>query len=56
MNSIPRPEHPRMDFRRETFLNLNGRWQFAFDDQDAGMDAKWFRPGHRLDKEITVPF
>ena len=30
---IPRPEHPRPDFMRDTFFNLNGVWQFAFDDE-----------------------
>ena len=31
-NFIPRPEHPRPDFMRDTFYNLNGEWEFAFDD------------------------
>ena len=35
--NIPRPEHPRPDFVRETFCNLNGVWQFAFDDADEGL-------------------
>ena len=34
---IPRPEHPRPDFVRDTFCNLNGQWQFAFDDSDVGL-------------------
>jgi beta-galactosidase/beta-glucuronidase len=25
------PEHPRPDFERREWLNLNGRWDFAFD-------------------------
>ena len=53
---IPRPEHPRPDFVRDTFYNLNGTWAFAFDDADLGMDEGWFRPGYAFDKEITVPF
>lgn len=27
--SVPRPEHPRMQCRRDTWLNLNGEWQFS---------------------------
>ena len=53
---IPRPEHPRPDFVRDTFCNLNGQWQFAFDDSDVGLQEGWFRPGFNLDREITVPF
>ena len=55
-NSIPRPEHPRPDFQRDTFCNLNGAWQFAFDDEDAGLRERWYAPGCSFDREITVPF
>lgn len=53
---IPRAEHPRPDFMRDTFLNLNGAWQFAFDDRDEGLTAGWQRPGTALPMQITVPF
>lgn len=53
---IPRPEHPRPDFVRDTFLNLNGLWQFAFDDEDRGLAQGWFAPGHLLPRQIVVPF
>ena len=56
INNIPRPEHPRPDFMRDTFCNLNGTWQFAFDDADVGLQESWFRVGHQLDKSIMVPF
>ncbi len=29
------PEHPRPDFTRSPWVNLNGPWQFAFDPDDA---------------------
>ena len=29
--SIPRPEHPNPQFERETWLNLNGEWEFLND-------------------------
>lgn len=53
---IPRPEHPRPDFVRDTFYNLNGDWAFAFDDEDIGLTEGWYKPGYPLDKTITVPF
>ena len=56
LNAIPRPEHPRPDFVRETFCNLNGVWQFAFDDADEGVAAGWMNPGVKLPLQITVPF
>ncbi len=55
-NIIPRPEHPRPDFMRDTFHNLNGVWQFAFDDGDAGLREGWYRPEFNFDKQIVVPF
>ena len=54
--TIPRSEHPRPDFQRDTFLNLNGPWQFAFDDQDEGLKLHWYTPGHAFDQAILVPF
>lgn len=28
---IPLPEHPRPDFERVNWINLNGSWDFEFD-------------------------
>src|SRR6266536_882918 len=33
---VPLAEHPRPDFQREDWQNLNGTWQFQFDPEDAG--------------------
>ena len=33
---IPLPEHPRPDFTRDDWVNLNGTWQFQFDAADEG--------------------
>lgn len=38
---IPLPEHPRPDFERTDWVNLNGRWRFAFDAADRGARAGW---------------
>ncbi|MEG0742156.1 MAG: glycoside hydrolase family 2 TIM barrel-domain containing protein, partial [Clostridia bacterium] len=51
-----RPEHPRPDFRRDTYLNLNGQWQFAFDDGNVGLRERWQESARALDGQITVPF
>ena len=53
---IPGPEHPRPDFQRSSWLNLNGCWSFAFDDQNMALSEAWYLPGHRLEGTITVPF
>jgi len=54
---IPWPEHPRPDFKREPWVNLNGVWDFAFDPDDAGEPYGWFLPGrHSFDRKIVVPF
>ncbi len=53
---IPRPEHPRPDFQRDCWLNLNGEWDFAFDDRNEGLSGKWFLPEHALCLKIQVPF
>lgn len=54
-SELPRPEYPRPQFERQRWLNLNGQWEFAFDDQNAGLKDNWF-DGRQLPLEITVPF
>jgi len=52
---IPLPEHPRPDFMREKWINLNGTWDFGFDSLDAGINESWFKLA-ALPEKITVPF
>jgi len=52
--TIPRSEHPRPDFVREPWLNLNGEWEFAFDDRDEGEQNSWATKP--LPEKIIVPF
>lgn len=52
---IPLPEHPRPDFARDQWENLNGQWNFRFDSQDEGVNAKWFQDA-AFDQKIIVPF
>jgi beta-galactosidase/beta-glucuronidase len=55
-STIPLPEHPRPDFERRQWLNLNGEWEFKFDAQNAGLGAGWFRGETAFPLRITVPF
>lgn len=56
-DNVPWPEHPRPDFARTPWVNLNGPWSFAFDPQDAGEKDQWFTPGrHAFERQIVVPF
>ena len=52
---IPRPEYPRPQFVREEWLNLNGEWEFAFDDPNKGLAEGW-HDGRTLPGRIIVPF
>ncbi|HEX2033622.1 MAG TPA: hypothetical protein VHS99_05520, partial [Chloroflexota bacterium] len=70
--TMPRPEHPRPDFQRDAWLNLNGRWRFSFDPQNSGEQLRWYHVPHPavaartgeisgpiedpFNSEIVVPF
>jgi hypothetical protein len=56
MQSIPLPEHPRPDFQREMWQNLNGLWDFKFDAKNLGEQEKWYNQSSSFDKKILVPF
>jgi len=56
-SSIPRPEHPRPDFQRDAWVNLNGTWAFDFDPSEMGEQQEWFLPGeHTFSREIVIPY
>lgn len=52
---MPRAEYPRPQFVRDRWLNLNGEWEFAFDDPNEGLAAGW-QDGRQLPGHILVPF
>lgn len=54
--AIPLPEHPRPDFQREMWQNLNGLWDFRFDALNTGEKDQWFSNTDKFDKKIVVPF
>lgn len=53
---IPLPEHPRPDFERTTWANLNGVWQFEFDSLNEGIEKKWANGEKKFTQKINVPF
>ena len=52
---IPRPEYPRPQMRRESWLSLNGIWQFEIDPGLSGEEKGWVS-GRDFPREILVPF
>jgi len=54
--SIPLPEHPRPDFERGHWINLNGTWDFEFDSLNKGIANQWQKGAVPFSKKIQVPF
>lgn len=50
-----RDEYPRPQFKRNEWLNLNGEWDFTFDDANTGEKDKWYAQPS-FNKKIIVPF
>lgn len=56
MTTLPRPEYPRPQFVRREWLNLNGSWEFDYDDRDLGLKEAWYVSNRAFTQQITVPF
>lgn len=57
MQHTPRPEYPRPQMARASWLNLNGVWEFAFDFGNSGVERGMFREdATAFDRRILVPF
>ena len=54
--TIPLPEHPRPDFMRADWENLNGSWSFSLDSLDVGLADGWTLGETVFADTITVPF
>ncbi|TWT82929.1 Beta-glucuronidase [Planctomycetes bacterium CA13] len=54
--TIPLPEHPRPDFQRPHWENLNGQWEFKFDKENQGEKGQWASKEVAFPETITVPF
>ncbi len=53
--------YPRPTIVRDKWTSLDGAWEFAFDDADEGLAARWFDNGSTasstaFDREIQVPY
>jgi hypothetical protein len=48
--------HPRPQLARERWEDLCGTWQFAVDDTDEGVTARWYETAAPFDRQIVVPF
>lgn len=48
-------DYPRPQFVRVEWENLNGEWDFGFDDKNVGEKEKWNQE-FKGDKKINVPF
>ncbi len=53
---IPLPEHPRPNFERPVWQNLNGYWQFKPDPANIGLTRNWQNEAEFFDQKIVVPF
>lgn len=49
-------EYPRPQFIREDWQNLNGEWQFEYDDANCGLEEQWYHEGKTFSRKIVVPF
>lgn len=56
--TTPKPEHPRPDWRRDTWRCLNGTWQFSFEEGQSGEESRWQDwPSTKVKtRDIVVPF
>lgn len=48
-------DYPRTQFVREQWFNLNGQWNFSFDDENCGEHEQWFK-AFKKQFDIQVPY
>lgn len=53
---IFRPEHPKPQFQRDSWMNLNGQWQFEIDHGNSGAARGLQEASAKLTRQINVPF
>ena len=51
-----RCEHPKPQFMRENWMNLNGKWEFEFDFGNSGLAREMYKNEKEYSKVIEVPF
>lgn len=55
MTQSLRAEYPRPQFVRKEWINLNGEWEFEYDDEAIGEKESWYE-NRRFAQKIQVPF
>lgn len=53
---IYRKEHPKPQFERENWINLNGIWEFQRDKSNSGVARRLFDAESIYEDKINVPF
>lgn len=53
---LPLAEHPRPDWHRPLWQNLNGDWAFQYDADNQGLKANWQNGAVTFSRLINVPF
>ena len=53
---MERKEHPKPQFERENWMNLNGEWEFEFDFGNSGEERGLYTPDAPFSRKIKVPF
>lgn len=56
MNTNPRSEHPKPQFQRDKWMNLNGQWAFEIDNGRSGKARGLHQADAQLSDTILVPF
>ena len=53
---MERTAYPRPQFVRNEWQNLNGLWEFCFDDENKGLEERWYLETAEFEMQIQVPF
>lgn len=53
---IYRTEHPKPQFMRDNWINLNGEWQFDIDNANSGKARGLYNPDTAFSSVINIPF
>ena len=48
--------HPRPRLTRQRWFDLCGTWDFGYDDDNVGLDGRWFEQPEKFDRQIQVPY
>lgn len=52
---LSKTNYPRPDFLRDKWLDLQGQWEFEFDNENLGEQQRWYDE-HAFNRSINVPY